>query len=115
MGAIIKNSVILTFANLKGNLITLAFYLLYALLVLFFGVYVLILAPLLPFAWLSFLTVFNCYPAIQKYIINPFYEANGEKNPELPDDDGEAVFEDMGGKEAPINLKKSDKKGKVIK
>lgn len=115
MGAIVKNSVILTFANLKGNLITLLFFLIYGALVLFFGIYVLMLAPLLPFAWLCFISVFNCYPAIQKYIINPFYEANGEKNPELPEEEEGAVFEDMGGKEAPINLRKSDKKGKVIK
>ncbi|MBS7368634.1 MAG: YesL family protein [Oscillospiraceae bacterium] len=116
MSAIVKNSVILAFVNLKGNLITLAFYILYAILMLFFKYIVLALMPLLPLAWLAFLTVFNCYPAIQKFIINPFYEANGEHNPELPEDDDEdVVFEDRGGSEAPINLKKSDKTGRVIK
>lgn len=116
MGAIIKNSVILAFVNLKGNLVALACYIVYALLLAYFKAYVLILAPLVPLAWLAFVTVFNCYPAIQKLIINPFYEANGEKNPELPDDGGEdVVFEDRGGSEAPLKLKKSDKKGKVIK
>lgn len=114
--AIIKNSVILAFVNLKGNLITLAFYIIYALLVLFFKAYVLVLAPLVPFAWLAFLTVFCCYPAIQRLIINPFYEANGERNPELPEEnDEEALFEDKGGSETPLKLKKSAKKGKVIK
>lgn len=119
MGAIIKNSVILIFANIKCNLITLVFYLLYMFLVGFsgIGIYVLMASPLIPFAWLSFLTVFNSYPAIQKLIINPFYEERGEKNPELPDDDEseEVIFEDMGGKEAPIKLKDNDKKGRVIR
>lgn len=116
MGAIVKNSVILSFVNLKGNLITLAFFIGYAVLLLFYKVFVLAAAPLVPLAWLAFISVFNCYPAIQKFIINPFYEANGQRNPELPEvDTEEVVFEDMGGKETPINLKKSDKKGKVIK
>lgn len=116
MGSIVKNSVILAFVNLKGNLISLACFLIYGLLVMFFRIYVLILAPLVPFAWLAFVTVFNCYPAIQKFIINPFYEAKGEKNPELPDYDGEdVIFEDKGGSEAPLKLKKEDRKGRVIK
>ncbi len=71
---------------------------------------------LLPFAWLTFLAVFACYPAIQKFIINPFYEAKGERNPELPEiDNNENIFEDKGGSEAPIKLKSNDKKGKVLK
>ncbi len=119
MSSIIKNSVILTFVNLKGNLITLAVFLLYGYVVFFsgIGIYVITLAPLVPFAWLSFLEVFCCYPAIQKFIINPFYEARGERNPELPDiDDNEnVIFEDKGGSEEPINIKQNDKKGKIIK
>ncbi len=118
MGAIVKNSVILTFVNLKGNLITLAFFLLYGYLLAFsgIGIYLFMLSPLLPLAWLSFLAVFACYPAIQKFIINPFYEAKGERNPELPDvDKNESIFEDKGGSEAPIKLKSKDKKGKVLK
>lgn len=118
MGSIVKNSVILTFVNVKGNLITLAFFLLYGYLIAFsgIGIYLLMLSPLLPFAWLTFLAVFACYPAIQKYIINPFYEANGERNPELPIIESEDnIFEDKGGSEAPIKLKAKDKKGKVLK
>ncbi len=116
MGAIIKNSVILAFVNLKGNLITLAGYLVYAVLLMFFNIYVLMLTPLVPFAWLGFLTVFNSYPAIQKFIINPFYEAKGEKNPELAVNEGEdVIFEDKGGSEAPIKIKDKDKRGKIIR
>lgn len=115
MGGIVKNSVILVFVNLWGELITLALFALYGTLVLFFGMFVLILTPLVPFAWLSFTSVFCCYPAIQKFIINPYYEQRGERNPELPEEDeDDAVFEDMGGKEAPLNLKpeKGSKGGK---
>ena len=76
------------------------------------------LIPLLPIAWLSFLAMFTSYPAIQKFIINPFYEQQGLKNPELPDyddDDEEVLFEDRGGEEAPMKIKKQDRGGKVIK
>lgn len=104
MSGIVKNSVILVFVNLWGELITLALFAGYALLVMFFHIFVLTLAPLVPFAWLSFTSVFCCYPAIQKYIINPYYEQRGEHNPELPEDDDDAVFEDMGGKEEPLDL-----------
>lgn len=106
MGGIIKNSVILVFVNLWGELIALAAFAGYAVLVMFFHIFVLTLAPLVPFAWLGFTSVFCCYPAIQKYIINPYYEQRGERNPELPDEDeDDAVFEDMGGKEEPLDLR----------
>lgn len=116
MGAILKNSLILAFVNIKGNLISLAFFIGYALLWLFFTPVMAFLSPLLPFAWLGLITIYGCYPAIQKFIINPFYEANGERNPEIPDYEyEESLFEDKGGEEAPIKMKKSDNKGKVIK
>lgn len=126
MGGIIKNSVILVFVNLWSELIPLALIAVYAILLMFFNVFVLILAPLVPFAWITFTAVFCCYPAIQKYIINPYYEQRGEHNPELPEEDEDAVFEDMGGKESPLDLRengnsrgkggKSGKRGgKIIK
>ncbi len=106
LGGIIKNSVILVFVNLWGELIALACVAAYAALLMFFNIFVLMLAPIVPFAWIAFTSVFCCYPAIQKYIINPYYEQRGERNPELPDDDGDiAVFEDMGGKEEPLDLR----------
>ena len=63
---------------------------------------------------------FNCYPIIQKYIINPYYEQRGEVNPELTggtSSSEESVFEDMGGKEKPVEKKKTSSgrgKGKTI-
>lgn len=122
MSGILKNSLLLVFVNVGGELITLAFIASYVTLIVLFGVFVLILTPLLPAAWIVFLSVFCCYPAIQKYVINPYYERIGEHNPELPDedddDDGEErVFEDQGGKETPLKLKKEKNKkhGKIIK
>lgn len=66
-------------------------------------------------AW--FTVCFNSYPIIQKYVINPYYDSIGETNPELADDDEddseEVIFEDMGGKEKPIEKRKKGK-GKRI-
>lgn len=119
MPQILKNSLILAFVNIKGNLITLAFFLIYLALLGLFTIPMLIMLPILPLAWLCFLSVFNCYPAIQKFIINPFYEQQGLRNPELPEEDDEededVIFEDRGGEEAPMVIKKQDKGGKVIK
>lgn len=117
-GGILRNAVILMFVNLGGELITLAAFTAYSALLLYFNIYVLMLAPLIPAAWLGFLSVFCCYPAIQKFIINPYYEQRGEKNPELSEEDGsdESVFSDMGGSEKPINLKGEKKRGgKIIR
>lgn len=126
LGGIFKNSLILVFVNLPAELITLVVTLVFVSLFLLFTIPLAFFLPFIPGAWLVFLSVFCCYPAIQKHIINPFYENSGERNPEIPDwelededdeDEDEAVFEDQGGKEEPINLKKEKKKkgGKVIR
>ncbi|MCL1823876.1 MAG: DUF624 domain-containing protein [Oscillospiraceae bacterium] len=117
---IVKNSFLFVILGLKGNLVTLIFSAL-----LFIGMFIFIpfsffLMPFIPFAWVCFLTVFNSYPVIQKYIITPYYESKGEKNPEIPDyasddeDKEEALFEDFGGREAEIKSKPKPK-GKVIR
>ncbi len=108
MPAILKNSVILAFANLKGNLITLAVFLIYAVLFMFFPPVMAVASLVFPLAFMGLVSIFCCYPFIQKLIINPFYESIGAKNPELPDydEDDDAVFEDKGGEEAPIKMKK---------
>ena len=58
--------------------------------------------------------MFNSYPQIQKYVIDPYYEERGEINPEYgylsSEDSEETVFVDKGGEEAPIESKKSGKK-----
>ena len=77
-----------------------------------YSMILLFLLPFLPAAWLGLVIVFQCYPIIQKYIINPYYEQRGEVNPELlqetPED--EVLFEDMGGKEKPIEPAKGGAK-----
>ncbi|MCL2697476.1 MAG: DUF624 domain-containing protein [Oscillospiraceae bacterium] len=119
LNQIIKNSLLLVVLGIKGSLVTLVFTILILVALVIFFPFSLFVLPVLPFAWLNFLMVFNTYPVIQKYIITPFYEAKGEKNPEIPDysteEDGEeALFEDFGGREAAIKSKPKPK-GKVIK
>jgi hypothetical protein len=62
--------------------------------------------------------VFNSYPNIQKYVINPYYEQRGENNPEYdylkPVSAVEGVFTDRGGTEKPIEGKKGSGRNKTI-
>lgn len=120
LGAIVRNSILLVFLNPLGDIITLALFFGYAALIWWFLWPVLMLIPVLPFGWIAFVAVFTCYPTIQKVLINPYYEKTGEKNPEIPDYEEEAVFSDRGGDEAEIDLRKKEKTsvhrgGKIIK
>lgn len=121
LGGIMRNSLILVFVNLPGELIVMAVLVGFASLLVFFFFPAVFFLPFLPGAWMVFLSVFCCYPAIQKLIINPYYEQSGEPNPEISDreldeEDDNAVFEDMGGTEEAIDLSGEKKKGrKVIK
>lgn len=113
--SIVKNALILMCVNLKG-FIMLAFLVGYVILARMLPLPVLILAPFLPLAWLGYTAVFCCYPTIQRILINPYYEQTGEKNPELFETDEEkALFEDMGGSEAPINIANETRGKRVIK
>ncbi len=116
---IFRNALVLSLLNIGPELIALVFVAGYIFLAANFPMFVLVLTPFIPLAWLGFLSVFCCYPAIQKHIIVPYYKQTGEKNPEIPDYDEEPVFEDMGGREEPIKLNNSKKskgsKGKIIK
>ncbi|MCL2019425.1 MAG: YesL family protein [Oscillospiraceae bacterium] len=119
LNQIIKNSLLLVVLGIKQNLVTLLFSALIVIVMVLFVPYSVFLLPFIPFAWLNFLMVFNSYPVIQKYIITPYYEARGEKNPEIPDyseskDSEESLFEDFGGREAEIKSKPKVK-GKVIR
>jgi len=113
--AIFKNAVLLGVVGLKRNLIALGcFVLAGSLLVLLFpySLFALLIAP----AFMAFLAVFTVYPVIQKFIVNPYYEKKGEKNPEIPDyAQTESIFTDLGGKEAAVNKKNVKIGGKVIK
>lgn len=118
---IIKNSFYLTCIGLKKNIFTL---LIVALIVVMFVLFVftgsasgLILIPIWAISFTGFVIMYNSYPMIQKYVINPYYEERGMDNPEYdylkPLSAEESVFTDMGGQEAPIESKKK-KKGKII-
>ncbi|MDR2559448.1 MAG: DUF624 domain-containing protein [Oscillospiraceae bacterium] len=119
LNQIIKNSLLLVVLGIKGSLVTLIVTILVLLPFILFPFISVFLLPVIPFAWLNFLMVFCAYPTIQKYIITPFYEERGEKNPEIPDysesdDSEEVLFEDFGGREAVIKSKPKPK-GKVIR
>ncbi|GHU59046.1 hypothetical protein FACS1894133_4980 [Clostridia bacterium] len=49
---------------------------------------------LMPYAHLTFITVYAVYPLIQKYIINPYYEQRGEVNPEITREQTDSIFKD---------------------
>lgn len=119
---LIKNSFALVFIAMKRNIITslLIFLILLTLLplLLFAWPMLITLLPLYPAAFIAFVVCFRSYPVIQKYVINPYYESIGQINPELTGfeeevEDVEKVFEDMGGKERPIEKRKKGK-GKHI-
>ncbi len=126
---ILKNSFILMVAGLKRS--AAAFFSTLALVILMaLGYpYSVFLLPLVPAAWMCFIATFCAYPVIQKHIVDPYYEARGEKNPEYAryDTEGTALFEDKGGMEEPSDTgspknaapkTKTDKvqvKGKVIR
>ena len=118
---IFKNSFILTCLGIKKNIITLLAVAAVIggifLLSMYVSVLFLLLYPLVAFSLVQLIICYNSYPLIQKYIINPYYENSDEENPETrylksPDNE-EAVFEDKGGTETPINVKNSSR-GRTI-
>ncbi|MDE7294060.1 MAG: DUF624 domain-containing protein [Oscillospiraceae bacterium] len=122
--SIIKNSFYLVCLGLKKSVLTLVIIML-TIALLAVGTVVnpltLVLVPLWAVSFMGFVSVFNSYPLIQKYVIDPYYEERGETNPEYdylkPLDAEDAVFLDRGGEEAPVEgskEKKKKKKGKTI-
>lgn len=121
---IIKNSLLLTYAGFKTNIITFLIVTLSGGLIAylfmsttpivwpFLGVFI----AFVPLSFWGFVICFNTFPVIRKFVIDPYYEERGEKNPEDAEMDTseEAVFVDRGGEEAPINPKPK-KKGKRIR
>jgi uncharacterized membrane protein YesL len=129
MRSIIKNALVLSMAGFKRNVVTVLVFAGVLMFIILTLPASLIALPLAPFAQLAFLSVFNAYPAILRYIVNPYYEERGEKNPEIQDftlgnksrdENGERIekpniFTDLGGKEIPINKKSIKTSGKIIK
>jgi uncharacterized membrane protein YesL len=124
MKAIFRNAAIFCIAGFKRNMVTVGVYIATITLLIFFYPYSMIALPLIPFAQLAFLSVFRAHPIIQKHVINPYFEAKGEKNPEIIDYTADytddvveepVLFRDLGGKETPINKKKVKATGKILK
>ena len=121
MKNLFKNSFALAFVSIKQNLINTLMLLFFMVIMSIFLLYTtpmfFIIVPFFTAGIAWFTVCFNSYPIIQKYVINPYYDSIGETNPELADDDEddseEVIFEDMGGKEKPIEKRKKGK-GKRI-
>lgn len=116
---IIKNAFIFAFLGAKTNLITAFFVLLIAVpCTLFFPITVPVLA-LLAFSTIGFIAVFNSYPYIVKYIVEPQEKqlrAERGEDDEEEDEDDEPIFTDIGSQEVPMQKKESGgNKTKVIK
>lgn len=117
--AMLKNALLLVFLGVKRNFIALVINLAIITLVVLFLPYSIFVVIVFPLAFMSFTTTFICYPVIQKFIINPYYDDRGERNPELgpisEEDIAEnAVFVDRGGSEKEIKATPKAH-GKVIK
>lgn len=115
---VLKNSLVLSLVALKKNLLTLFITLLIIIaftVAIIWNLSFIFLLPFIPASIIGFIICFNSYPIVQKYVINPYYEQQGEVNPEIitSDSDDEVLFEDKGGSEKPI-VKKKKKKGKTI-
>ncbi len=118
LGKIIKNSLLLTVMGIKVNIINFIVSGIFIALIIIFFPYSTLVLPFLPFSWMMFLYAFNCYPVIQKYIVNPYYESRGMRNPELPEEteEEERIFTDRGGSKPEIRKKNQAKGiGKIIK
>ena len=117
---ILKNSLFLVALGFKSTFVTFLTWILVIALMYIFYPYSYFLMFVWPFAFLNFVTAFNCYPVIRKYVIQPYYDQRGEDNPEFDylklRDDEEAIFEDnpeLEQQEAEKD-KSSKKKGKTI-
>ena len=112
---ILKNSLYLTAIEIKSsivNLITTVIVIL-AVIVLFpWSSFAIVILP----SFLGLLYAFNCFPAIRKHVIQPYYEERGEQMPELSytqPAEGEAVFVDTPETEIPQEPPKKKKNKRI--
>lgn len=113
---ILKNSLYLTAIEIKTsivNLITTVILLLSFIILYPWSAFMLVLLP----SFLGLLYCFNCFPAIRKHVIKPYYDERGEQMPDLSytQSTEEAVFVDTPETEIPQEPPKRRKKGKKIK
>ncbi len=113
---ILKNAFFLVSLGVKNSLWTLIVWVIIGAVILFsfpLSIFIIIFFPL---SFLCFVGCFNCYPIVRKYVIQPYYDQRGEDNPEFDylKTEDVAIFEDMGGKETPVQQEKKPKKPKRI-
>ncbi len=115
MRKIIKNSFFLVPLGVKNCLWTLLIWIICIFLMVGLFPYSLLVVLFFPFSFLCFVNAFNCYPIIRKYVIQPYYDARGEDNPEFDylKTEKDAVFEDKGGEETVPEKEHKKKKGKA--
>ncbi len=111
---IIKNALIFAFLGAKTNIITAFFVLLIAVPTIWFFPITIPIIALLAFSTIGFITVFNSYPYIIKYIVEPheqqLREEQGDDEEEEEDED-DVIFTDIGSQERPAASSNNDKKG----
>lgn len=115
LGKILKNSFFLVSLGVKNSLWTLVVWIVVGCFLVFFFPVTLFIMPFWPFSFICFAGAFNCYPVIRKYVIQPYYDARGEDNPEfdyLKTD--ESIFEDKGVEEPAPEKKTRKNKPKTI-
>ncbi len=112
---ILKNSLYLTAIEIKTSVVNL---LTTVVIVLTFAVlfpWTVVTLALFP-SFLGLLYAFNCFPAIRKYVIQPYYDERGEKMPEISytvPEEGESVFVDTPETEIPQEPPKKKKNKKI--
>lgn len=114
---ILKNSLYLTAIEIVSSVVDLivTVVVILAIIVLFpWSTILIFIAP----SFLGLLYAFNCFPAIRKHVIKPYYDARGEEMPELgyqkPEgEDSEAVFTDTPETEIPQEPPKKQKKKRI--
>lgn len=129
----IKNSILLAYYEIKVNLITFIINFVVVAIILLVALttpisvwpFILLFIMLIPLSFMGLVICFNSYPPIKKYVIDPYYKELGQENPEDAEmnTEGQAVFKDRGGEEAPVKISNSKNsrnnapkvKGKKIK
>lgn len=118
---ILKNSLFLVSLGFKSSIFTFLSWIVVVAFMVVLYPYSYFLMFLWPFSFMCFVTAFNCYPVVRKYVIQPYYDKRGEDNPEFDylklKEDEEILCEDnvqLEREEADKQEKTSKRKGKTI-
>jgi len=93
---LITNSFRFAVLGFKNNVFTCLFCGVLSFLCIWFFPYTLVIMVPIGFSTINMITTFNSYPCIEKYIVEPYYEAHPEQRPGYnPDgEEEESVFSD---------------------